>query len=375
MSRVMGAHKRSTTVYFHIGAAKTGTSAIQVALARNRDALAKHGVVYPKSRSDVLAAQGLITSGNGELLYSLLWPQADRPGDAKQARHALQNLIRDNPAGSILYSSELFVSAPPEAFAALCQFIRDCGADVKVIYYVRHLMDNALSLYNQHVKWGGLTIDFIDYVRTRKCKFEVAIQTFSGIVGEGNLVLRLYDDQKSQLVQGFYRIVLPDAASVASSDFDFSRATEVVNRSLSPLETEIMLRINRVLKRQKCPNVKAVTKAISDKFIYQEKKSPARNQVTLEEMKLLKQNNRDVLRFVNRFAGDAFVLKLKSSAIRIVEEHRANDEEKVLKGTVSVLLDYITETAVQRDAVRKPGQRGVGADDFVIGIEQSLADD
>src|SRR5580692_10729513 len=107
------------TVYFHIGAAKTGTSAIQVGLARNRDALAKHGVIYPKSRSDALAVQGLITSGNGELLYSLVWPEDHRAEEAKQARQALQNLIKGNPAASILYSSERFVSAPPEAFAAL----------------------------------------------------------------------------------------------------------------------------------------------------------------------------------------------------------------------------------------------------------------
>ena len=375
MFRSVGAQKSSATVYFHIGAAKTGTSAIQVALARNRDALAKHGVIYPKSRSDALAAQGLITSGNGELLYSLLWPQAERPEDAKQARQTLQNLIKANPTASILYSSELFVSAPPEAFAALRQFILDNGANVKVIYYLRHMMDNALSLYNQHVKWGGLTLDFIDYLRKRPNKFGVAIKTFGDIVGKDNLILRLYDDEKSSLVQGFFRIVLPETESRDLSDFDFSRATEVVNRSLSPLETEIMLRINRVLKRQHCPNVKAVTKAISDKFIYAENKSPVRNQVTREEMELLKQNSRDVLRSVNKYVGDAFILKLKSNEIRIVEEHRPSAEEKVLKGVVSVLLDYITETAIQRDAILKGDRKDVTTDHSFVGIGDFFDDE
>ena len=39
--------KSKNTVYLHIGAPKTGTSAIQKSLFNNRKLLVKHGFIYP----------------------------------------------------------------------------------------------------------------------------------------------------------------------------------------------------------------------------------------------------------------------------------------------------------------------------------------
>ena len=111
--------------------------------------------------------------------------------------------------------------------------------------------------------------------------------------------------------------------------------------------------------------VKKVAKAISDKFIYRAEKAPVRNRVTHEEMEFLKQNNRNVLRFVNKFVGDAFVLKLKSNEIRVVAEHRTNPEAKVLNEVASVLLEYITESLVRSSSGPKDIREEVASDDWL----------
>jgi len=60
------------TLYLHIGASKTGTSALQVAFARNAKALRGRGLHYPGKNQD--AMDGKITSGNG-LLRSISTPR------------------------------------------------------------------------------------------------------------------------------------------------------------------------------------------------------------------------------------------------------------------------------------------------------------
>src|SRR5476649_287445 len=100
-------------VVLHIGAQKTGSSAIQVGLARNRDALAKIGCLYPTADNDKTALQGGITSGNGMELAALLSPSQAFAAHFKKLDQVadIQNLARTKGIHSILYSSELFMFA------------------------------------------------------------------------------------------------------------------------------------------------------------------------------------------------------------------------------------------------------------------------
>lgn len=61
-------------LHLHVGAGKTGTSALQAAFVRNRDWLAGHGIDYPPSPWDEAAANHKITSGNGMGLAKFLNP-------------------------------------------------------------------------------------------------------------------------------------------------------------------------------------------------------------------------------------------------------------------------------------------------------------
>ena len=103
-----------TTVYLHIGAPKTGTSAIQVALARNRAILAQHNVIYPEAPSDKLALDGHINSGNSDLLHLLLWPNQNNGKAAKRSSKKIENLFEQNRGKLVLFSSEHISKAPVE---------------------------------------------------------------------------------------------------------------------------------------------------------------------------------------------------------------------------------------------------------------------
>jgi hypothetical protein len=107
---------------------------------------------------------------------------------------------------------------------------------------------------------------------------------------------------------------------------------------------------------------------ISDKFIHGARAGLARNHITHEEMDLLKENNRDVLQFVNEYVGDAFALKFKSDAIRTVAKHASGSGEEMPNDVVSTLLDYIVESIAQR---------GVNSakDDDVLADEETAIDE
>ena len=61
-------------LFLHGGAPKTGTSAIQVLLARHAEALAERGVVYPEGHLFEAARRGQVTAGNGLAMANYLNP-------------------------------------------------------------------------------------------------------------------------------------------------------------------------------------------------------------------------------------------------------------------------------------------------------------
>ncbi|MEQ3625634.1 MAG: hypothetical protein ABNH26_02980 [Celeribacter sp.] len=135
----------------HIGAHKTGTSYLQRILHRNRDLLAKNGVIYPDL-------------GPNPAHHILAAPWIDMPeiephwfGDAGAAG-LWKRFIADMAGhdGPVILSAEPFSRVAPQAvdlpaLAALCAAFES----VTIVYVVRHQVELAQSIWLQRAKTSG----------------------------------------------------------------------------------------------------------------------------------------------------------------------------------------------------------------------------
>jgi len=146
----------SRRLVLHIGAPKTGTSAIQRFLASNIDSLRLVGMDYLNAeppRAD------LHTTGNGLPIF-LYFERAE--AEPKK----LESLINGyfGAQRTAIVSSELlsFIAA-----VGWRQIIEACQAQniaPFVIYYVRNVYPFYISIYNQVVKHDGVTESFEEFV-------------------------------------------------------------------------------------------------------------------------------------------------------------------------------------------------------------------
>jgi hypothetical protein len=228
------------TLYVHIGPGKTGSSALQVFLARHAEALARQGVLYPSwDDSNRRAAAGEITSGNGVVLcrYLGVAHPAGLP-EAEIERLVAQGL---SDAPSVLLSSELLQSASVEGLHRLQDLAARLGARLRYIYYLRSAFPVYVSIYNQAVKRSGYQGTLEEFVRTRPMSHYQTLRRLVAASGAGAVVLRSYESARADLPSDFMQAIglpaLPEDAD----------AQELVNPSLSAIDTNILRSLNRFL--------------------------------------------------------------------------------------------------------------------------------
>lgn len=147
----------------HIGAPKTGSTAIQIFLCGNRERLAAHALLYP----DV----SLRGYGHHDLAFLLGggYPDWATPQDRPLSELAatLREAVRTSGAGRVLLSSENFYLYPePAALRHLLQTAGLAAEDrVSILCYLRRQDEAHVSWYNQTVKAQGNAAGFDASVR------------------------------------------------------------------------------------------------------------------------------------------------------------------------------------------------------------------
>lgn len=134
-------------VVLHVGSHKTGSTAIQHALAENRALLASHGLIYPFLQHSEPAHHGLMTRWNPDLAQY-------RPKDGAEA--AWRDIARRHARspGTLVLSSEEF-SRAHGAHATDFAWIRDALAEfesIDVVCLLRDQISFVQSAYLQHCK-------------------------------------------------------------------------------------------------------------------------------------------------------------------------------------------------------------------------------
>jgi hypothetical protein len=239
---------------FHIGTPKTGSSALQVFLAKNRQNLLHKNVDYLAIGEIALGAAGKVSSGNGSFLSRCVLPiaaPARIPDGERYIRECIE-AVRASKADLGIISSELFVDADVQAFSAIIGNIRDMDIVPRCFYFVRSQVQCLASAYMQQVKRHGCTEQPADYVRRayKHIRFLRHYSFFLGqcdLFGRSNVICRTYEGAIAAK-KGIFHAMLK-ALSIGSDGLDFG--IDDVNTSISTQDLSIMLLLNRFHPRMK----------------------------------------------------------------------------------------------------------------------------
>ena len=238
-------------VWLHVGVSKTGTSALQVALAKLRPKLADAGVWYPEAMSpetEQLAQNGQITSGNavelGWFASESLMPRY--PADRSVTFRWLRRVIAEAEGRTLLFSSEALQEPDPDKGAALAALLTEGGRLLRILYYVRHALDYCVASFAQWLKVGitprtGSDLD--SYVANWIIPFPSQLETWATIAGRASVSCRLYDEDRPALLVRFLETVYPPAALAVQDELSIEEM-QLVNRSPTASELRLLCRLN-----------------------------------------------------------------------------------------------------------------------------------
>jgi hypothetical protein len=238
-------------IVLHIGVHKTGTTAIQAALADARDDLLAHRVRYPgKLQAQHRAALALLGRP---------WGWNSRGGSVMDRRH-FDALIRRATShdGRVVISSEFFCEAPEEQAIETINALG--GSDkVTVVVTLRNLGKLLPSSWQQYLKYG-LTTEYETWLENvfaspgtstmsptfwRRHDHGAVVTRWSQAVGADKVnVLVLEDVDRSAQFHAFAQMLgVPETILTTRMDL-------TSNRSMTAAEAELLVRLNKRVKKQ-----------------------------------------------------------------------------------------------------------------------------
>jgi len=240
------------SLVLHIGIPKTGSSALQVFCAQNRNALLAQSFDYFELGDFALGARGKISSGNGaHLARSFLRPKgAAYRADRDQQLAALDRKIATSTCDTGLLSSEHFVFADDAALTEFSSWLADRGISLRFFYYIREQVQFLTSSYIQQVKRHACTETCEQYVlrvyeKIAHIKYSKLFERLSKFASRDQIICKNYEDARAS-EHGIYDAFL-NTFGLDSVGLRF--ADVIVNVSLNLTEIKIMLALNQLKPR------------------------------------------------------------------------------------------------------------------------------
>jgi hypothetical protein len=229
-------------VVIHIGLTKTGSSAIQHALAKHRGRLAREGVHYAAVSDEQQADPARVGSGNGSRIgYLLNASVSDASKLEAMTPAAFAATYLDPESRTNLISSEAIAGADP---SLLAQF-RDGALSahrIRVVAYVRDLYPHAAANWMQAIKVRGYASDFVTFCREVYQDPQArALKHFSEAFGADAMTVLHYESCKDRLLESFL--------DVLGVGWRPREEPPLVNRSLSAAEVEVLLECAKLYRR------------------------------------------------------------------------------------------------------------------------------
>lgn len=236
---------RPDAILLHIGVHKTGTTAIQSALARSPEALAKAGILYPAPDSHFDVGMSALGRHAG-------W---DRRGEPRERARWIEIAQRArHHDGRVLVSSEVLCEADDDMAA---QLVGELGADrTQVLVTLRPLEALLPSTWQQYLK-SGFSLPYRRWLRRvlkskgtkttrsfwRRNDHGRLVERWGALVGAHNVAVLVVDPlDRDGLYRDFECMLRLPKGSLTPGE-DVAR-----NRSLSAAEAEALRRFNKRMR-------------------------------------------------------------------------------------------------------------------------------
>ncbi len=235
-------------VLLHVGVHKTGTTAIQAALADARPELSRAGIAYPgKRQAQHRAAMAIIER---------TWGWKNKGGEVLDVSHfdKLAEQVQRH-AGRVAVSSEFFCEADAETTVRVAEaFGRE---RTHVVVTLRNLGRLLPSSWQQYLKYG-LTVGYEKWLRNvmenpggssmtptfwRRNDHGAVVDRWAAAVGADHVtVIVLEDVDRSAMFRTFAQLLdVPE-------DLLVSRMDLTSNRSMTAAEAQLLIELNRRVK-------------------------------------------------------------------------------------------------------------------------------
>jgi hypothetical protein len=179
--------------WIHIGMHKTGSTSIQVSLAKERD-LADWKYIKVEGRRNM-----------GGVLYAMFasdptryhWFQkqgrtsADIVAEGARLREELGREIQKSPESNLVISGESLTLIDEKGLVEMDAFLRNFFDEIRVIGYVRPPIGFKVSFFQQRVKHSNCDFDFNDF----QLQYRKRFKKFDDIFGRENVLLRKFEPE------------------------------------------------------------------------------------------------------------------------------------------------------------------------------------
>jgi hypothetical protein len=346
---------KKTKLVLHIGHGKTGTSAIQSALAIASEDLSRRGITYPIQQSLRDRASRLeITSGNWD------------PTPNTSLTNQLINISKNNKDNSIIVlSSESLFWLIPKLLKDKSSW--DSYIDIHIILAVREIEEMLSSEYQQRVKRHGDSMPLEQFLRARHfvsshhAKASEIIESMSQL-NITNTIIN-YSKHKKDISQLIFKLI--GAEELYPAD---TMAGAIINRSLSRKELEIMITIN-ALYFERFPWISA---KISDALIKNQPKLEAQQcKIAKQQLRTVYEKNDNYLQIINSCLEPTEQLKSLLCLSHEASEDHTQEQARRIRQEEIISVNLIGDTLLQTLINESKAKLSNDTVDAIIALSQS----